>query len=630
MSAGGLAAKPAPAALAIEYYGFRFPNGARTESFTVEPVLDAAQRTIIYSKFRVTVSAYLNQGLGGTSDATVQSAIVLLTQPGGTFKYYGRGFGGINVNLKGASDCLWGPFPKVVSLDPLGSNQTVKIVWTIEFHLPTCADARYRGPMEFNYGTNITVDRSGLTSRVYKGFIRIANGRLNAQNRRVFDSADIWREKINPPLLAGFRRIPGTFELSHDKCKLDFSITDEELPGDNVPPANVIEVQSEHSYSPAQPGRIFDWVGNLSATYEIPKGSGLGEAAAVQAFKALAEDRLSQFLRLGQVVFGPAADVAIGFGLAVAVALLHGTKNLKRRAAIIPISFTVSDPTIYGQKRVHLEMRYRVAGIGLDQILNNGGLWRQVPGGDWQKWATSIAVPSGCRGLAGLRSYQPGEEEIVDLCARIPADPPKKAKPFDVELRTKKKLKDVDLRGGPKDAELRNGLFPAPAAADSWISYQASTRIEVDSGVVAFKTLPEEPLGPTSRAPVWDGLGGLPVGSDGSVSPSAARLDSTDRESGATHVQYRTTPAVYVYLSGYAMRAGFSIPQPELISMNGVELVSASRLDHGEFFEEAIVGQGGIDGSLPIVGARWNLRYLLPELPTQKRPLQIPPNPTIA
>ena len=81
MPSAGTAAGVAVAAQSVEYNGFRWPKGSRTEDFVCEPVLDAAKRTIIYSKFRITISAFLNLGPGNTSDALVQNALSLLTQP---------------------------------------------------------------------------------------------------------------------------------------------------------------------------------------------------------------------------------------------------------------------------------------------------------------------------------------------------------------------------------------------------------------------------------------------------------------------------------------------------------------------------------------------------------------------
>lgn len=586
---------------AITYNGFTFPSGTLTRNFTVSPVQDETKRTIIYSVFAITLEFYIS---GTPADAQFANMLSRLTQPAAAFRYRGRGMTDIQVNLLGARDVIWGPFPTVAECSPRGSDRTVKVVWTINFAIPTCGDARYTGPMEFQYSTDIAIDKAGITTRTYKGFIRVAQTRRDIKNRRVLDSADLWREKINPPLIDGFRRIPGQFSLSADKCRLDFSIVDEEFPGPNFPPPNVIEVDSEHSYTNQQPGDLAKWVGHLSATYKLPKNrdltvNSLGIHSAVTAFGKLAVDRLDDFIK-GKAGFG-----------------VFGGKASGIKPSIIPITFTASDLTIHGQTQVHLEMSYRVAGASLAQIMNFGGLWRAVPGSDWELWATSIKDPLSSRGLAQIR-FTPGEEEIVDLCARIPPEPPKK--------QTRRRPR---RRGRFVPANLPS-VFPPPAVSRSWIDYNASVRAETDAGNVVGVTLPTSPLERSDRTDsVWDALGRvLPGGADRSLSPVATDVkptDGGDAAMGKVFVQQRTKPIVYLYLSGYAMRAGYPIPQPSLVEVNGKAVTPV-----GGSFQQAIVGQGGLDGSIPIYAARWNLPYVVTEMPTGKRGLPVPPNPVQA
>ena len=110
--------------------------------------------------------------------------------------------------------------------------------------------------------------------------------RSGVNERGLNDSADRYLEKIYPPLLPGFRRTPGTWKLSEDKCRGDFSITDEEMPP-VAPPQKIIEVSAEHSY---QANDIARWTGTISATYDVDRGSGKA-ADAVAAFVGLVKDR---------------------------------------------------------------------------------------------------------------------------------------------------------------------------------------------------------------------------------------------------------------------------------------------------------------------------------------------------
>ena len=524
----------------------------------------------------MTISAYLNLGAGNTADVLVQNAVALLTQPAGAFTYYGRGIGDVSINIRGAVDCTWGPFPEMVSLKP-HNDQTVAITWSVEFNIPTCGDARYTGPMEFQYDTVIGIDTGGVSDRTYKGFLRIAQNRRRQGDHTVRTSADEYREKINPPLLAGFRRGERNFTTSADKCRLDFSISDTELRGPNVPPPNVVEADAEHSLSTAQAGRLYEYMGSLSATYTIPKGNDLGVFDAIAVFKATLEDRLSGLRKAGVL------------------------KVFKKKPGILPVSFSATDASIYQEVRVRLDMKYRLVGVRLADILNSGGLWRPVPGSDWDKWSSSLVIPWGPRGGAGLKGYYPGEEQIVDLCARIPPDP--------IVTTTRPRPRIKPPRPSMQPASPAT-VFPPPAAAESWLSYSAMTRVETDSGTVVGKTLPGSPIRDATAAAGWNASSGMGQSQDQVVAPNDAHLQ-LGRTSGETFTQQRTSPTVFVFLSGYAVRAGYQIPTPELVSVNGAELVACNRADRGEYFEQGIVGQGGLDGGVPIYGAKWNLRYAL-------------------
>jgi|GEM_PF-2170991 len=604
MSLDSLATGVAAAQSAIEYNGFRFPAGALTEDFTCTPVKDSSGRTIVHSEFRIRVSAYLSLDLAVPADVLTQTAVELLTQPACSFKYLGRGIGNVTINLGGSSDVVWGPFPVILTLKPY-HNQTVKIVWEVTFAIPTCNDARYTGPAEFNYTTSISIDKGGISTRVYSGFIRIAQNRINPRNHTVATSADVWREKINPPLITGFRRIPGDFRISEDKCRLDFTIRDEEIPGENIPPRDVVEASAEHSYT-SEAGKLTAWVGSLGATYEIPKLDGLGLNSAIQSFLGLATDRLS---------------------------LLRDLTKSKQGIGIIPVTFHIADVSIYAQMRVRIEMKYRVVGTLLSVILNSGGLWRPVPDSDWDLWSTSIKANIGPRGVAGLKSYYPGEEQIVDLCARIPQDKPTKSQ----NPNPNRPARGTRKPGGRFVPSNLPSVFPpapvdpfAPKPGASWLGYNAMIRFETDSGTVAAVTLPDSPLVTDDTLPTFNAMAVLPdattspslVGADGHVTPSRG-------DPGGAFSQQRTVPMTFIFLEGWAIRAGYEIPPPELVSVGDVDLIPANRLDCGEGFQQSIIGQGGVYGSIPIYAASWRYRYLLPKLPSQPVVPLTPPNPLL-
>ncbi len=594
-----------PAGVEAAYNGFVWNNSTQTLLFSGRPVWDSAGRTIVYTNFTLTLTCVI-QAL--PTDAIVRDAIARLTQPACALRYNGRGVGNVFVNVNGANDCAWGPKPGEVTAKPYGGGNATRLTWTVSFAIPTCNDGRYSGPSEFLYSVEVVVDKSGYSKRTYKGHLVIAQTRIAPGNRTVASSADQWRERIDPPLLAGFQRTDRVFNVSEDQNRLDFNIRDEQI-GPNYPPAGVVTVEASHTYRMAGPGKIFQWVGTLEATYEVALNASVD--AAVNAFWALANDRIL-------------AARGAGFG---AVAALFA-----KPISFWPLDFNVSDARIYDKPTVRIVLQYTTTGPDLATILTRGGLWRPVPGSNWDTWATSLAVPVGPRGWAtGLR-FTPGEDTIVDLCAGLTL-PPAGGKRDVIMRGARGPLKNFQIRGGVK---INWGDPPTPRT--SWLNYDVGIEIDVASNVVVGSALPLAPLSARSTAAfnAKTATVSMPLGTDASFFPPATDVVAGDGSSasqsssaGGTFVQQRTLPVVYVFLTGSALRIGYPVPVPTLSDVNGAPLVVANRTDRGEGFAQKIVSSSGFSG-VPVYGAWWRIRYVLPVPPSVTLALAVPPNPVIS
>lgn len=577
---------PAPPGSLILYNGHTFSNAANTTEFRATPVYDQAGRTITHTVFSITIEDYIT---GRPAEKRTEDVLSRLLQPAAGFIYRGRGTGGVNINFGGKSDMVWGPKPQMVSVKPLGGGNAVKITWQIQFATLNCGDAQTLpgGAMAYNFKVTWEVDKSGYTKRIYSGHLIIAATRDNQPDRRILHSADEYREEITPPLLEGYRRLPGTFTLDEAKTRLDFSIVDEQLPP-NVPPPGVIDASITHDYStPKVMGQT--WSVNFEGEYELARGT--HPSVAYKAFAALLKSRLEE------------------------------VKRIQPTPAIIPINARVSEPNVYGRTIVRIGLGYTVVTAKLDQIIGNGGLWKPVPGSNWRLWAASIHKHLSSRGISRL-TFQTGDDAIIDLCG---------AK--EVELDGMKN-QDRELRNGPMalPVELKR-VFPAPTPKASFLHYQQSFHVQDDHGNIVVNTLPTKPIKEKNKSSgSWDAaLRTLPIADDKSLFPPAAdvqyanggKLVSDDAE---VSVQHRVSPVLYVYLIGHALRAGFPIPVPRLTDVNGVEPVLVTREGMGEGFTTWIVGNGA--GVTPIYGAKWCLRYVLPRVPTGEIP--VPPNSLLA
>ncbi|MBP3956767.1 hypothetical protein J8F10_15955 [Gemmata sp. G18] len=208
-----------------------------------------------------------------------------------------------------------------------------------------------------------------------------------------------------------------------------------------------------------------------------------------------------------------------------------------------------------------------------------------------------------------------GNDKLVDLCrAEVPP---------------------VSAGGGAPGAGpgpgfggmLTANLFPPPTKDASWLRYEVHTRVVMDTGAMVVKTLPDEPLERAElRSDTWNvgQTGALPLAAGSALPPVVKKpggsLQAAFAGSGDTTIQHRTTPAVHVYVTGVAVRYGYDIPHPQLISVNGFPATLITDGTPGEGFKSRVVGYA----AYPVFRASWNLHYVVPGLRTTPGAL---PNP---
>ena len=619
----------------ISYNGFVFPTETHTVGALVLPQLDEAKRTVIYNKITLTIKTMLRST---SLDAALSAAAIKLTHPGMAFSYSGRGSLPLSVNINKAEDVLWGPIPELVEMQPLGGGNACWLTWRVSMHVPLCSGARYTGPMEFNFRLGYAVAPNGNTRRVYSGHLVVANNR-SGDGRDVRETADVYRDDINPALLPGFRRTPGEFDLSLDKSRLDFSIVDEQM-GANIPPPNAFDVQADHTLASDPRSHMITWNGTLNATYELAKNGQASVSDARLHFFTMLKDRLEETRVVTGAVVVPAPGDPIQ----------QSKPKETPKAAIIPIQFIMSEPEIFttGGQRCRFTMTYQVVNANLKQMLSGSGLWRPSPNSDWKKWVASLGNVLGPRGTARL-TFDPKEDRIHDLC---------QPQFEEVELSEARKETIQYLSQGP----IPTDVFLQPDADNSWLHYTNALRIEVDDGTIPVPTLPKQAIAAAVGTLGWSELssttsrnkgsgsafassnlypisigsgaaqGAMPTTQSGatigtpfpnkapSIPPGGTIQTTNITNENSTRVQKRK-PQAWVYMTGIAIRARFDIPCPELTDVNGVVPVPANRPDKGEGFWSAVISNCG----WPIVAARWNLRYFLADIPTG--PLPTLPNP---
>lgn len=607
-----------PAVGVLSYNGVVFGPYTETVSSSCTPVPDSSGRTIAYNRYVMSFKTVVytipsaSQTNQYSADKIVTAMRKALTKNGGPFICTGRGIGDFAINVGNVRDVKNGPMPKVLSFQPAVGQQNASIInWQIEFCIPECDTAKYKfGPLELNYTVSTQIDKGGYTTRTLSGKFVIPQNRVAVGVRFSQDCADDYREELVPPLVQGFRRSYGPWTLSEDRATLTFSVIDEEMGKNILPPGCVDARLSTTIQSP--PYGVGKFMMTVSGQYEVPKNGSVTSAIAafqkeVKFYKDNITSRMTQEL---------------------------GGKGKPAIAFLTNYSFT--EPNYYGKREVQMTVTMAFVS-SIDQILKTG-IWevQQNPGEEWRKWATSMKGSAlNIRGNARL-VFDVGEDRITDLCDTSP------------ELITVRELVSDRDEFRRLDDEMRS-IFKKPKKDESWYDYRNWLSTERDDGYSPTRTLSQVPLtAKTDFDAPWDILKGfkdVPTpGVDGqndsngggvgnnllaNIAPQlnlakrqGGQLDNKTKD-GETTVERRVRPQVYIIMEGYAMRLGYPIPEPTLESVNGVDVIPANRINGPEFFKCVPIFRTPINDQM-LYKATWRRRFApvgdlpdraLPELP---------------
>lgn len=597
---------PIPGDFTTSYNGFTFPpEDTLTTSLRITPVPTTDRRSIAYNAITVGLRTIIS---GQPTGSTVLQARQKLTKQGGVFVYGGRGVGALTVNTGKVRDVMYGPVPKVLSLQPLGYRNACRLDWEVTIHIPECADAKYvLAAMDLSFTVTHRPQRDGRVHLVYSGQLVIPNNRFQPTSTVSFDNPDLYRSRIATALPFGFQREWGDWTIDPSRTTLSFAWTDKEF-GRNVYPPGIVAAKASHVVQSGKDCAMVKWVASLSADYTLAAGQD-PKIAWKHFFEVLFKQRVR--------------DNAVKYG----------------NVNYIPAGVTVREPDIYGEETtVGIDMAYMISNTTLRQILEHSGLWKPT-GQDWKLWEQSLR-------LTALNPY--GYSQVV---FNIETDPIINLCRSPVAVAVKGVANTKTLRG----AELRGGqLFDPPKPANSWLQYKNFLKAEGSSGIItsqpladsvppkefelrggafpgaaggvkAKDTAPILPKGVTPRqAAANPGFFNPPTKKGMAVAAGAAatgRIESDVTPTQDVRFTRRTNSTAVVYMTGWALRAGYAIPCPSLTSINGVPCVNVSRKDRGEEFTTGIVRNDGV----PIVGAKWNLRYELPYLPPGELPVMPDP-----
>jgi len=420
-------------------------------------VQDNAGRTTKLMEYTITVDGYatlpVDGGLAGAAASlvTVMTALRrLLTAQAGVLIYTGRG-NDIIVNLPGGTvrDVAWGPIPEILDFQPLGAGRSAKIKWQVKTRIPEVPSVNGVNGLilpilQFNEETGVTYDDAGFSTLSIRGTLEIALTRLTQSTRTLTQTVDDFRQRFmtlvgNSIDLKRFRVTRREFHVSRDKRTMEWDFAAEELPYMRMPP-DVTVARGNYSVKPSKAGvGLCNWVCTLRATYTVrkdkarrtawlaflallrlrmkssqqgtdPDGDQNPGPAAIQAQQARAQagaqagaNILANILPLSWLPLILGANQAVQQSVAPAVE--------QRRAWLI--DFSIDEGVYLDSKTVTFTASWRLI-TTFASILVASGLWRKLPEGNGNLWATSIRNISGWTSWTENR-LDASQDVIVDF-----------------------------------------------------------------------------------------------------------------------------------------------------------------------------------------------------------------------
>lgn len=509
----------------LSYGGYTFPSDF-TAKIVCRPEYDIADRGVKYISHTLTVDVIItgDDAPQSTAGATVNSNLTTikttLLSPGRQLVFSDQGFGNIDV-ARSTNDSQFGPKPRLLTWESIGSNKAVRVLWQVDFFLPYCSNTpSYRGAFaEFTYETSWTINERGLTTRTFHATMEVPIG---TAGRIPTDMADKYREHFNPDVPLGFHR-EWHIQESRDKRVLDISVIDTEIDSDRPFPEGFTHIDVRHTINSDLYNRGFTmWNSTISGHIKVAPG--YSRIKAWQAFRVIVADRFRQ----GRSTIG-----------------LKGMKDSPKSVVESAILESISVEESLFSRELMFDVTWFFVSP-LSQAFARSGMFTAVPETNWNRWRTSMANVHSPRGVAGMAS-KVGDDIIVDLCA------------FD------KPYPNSDITQNLPTGSDYALEYACPPKEASYIQFDAYFRLTEKSNLIQHSKLTPASLQDYIKANATDSnpsaTGYYPSQVTDGGSPSS-------QESHYIQVRGKTLP--YLEFFGIAKRLCYKIPVPQIAEAGGV------------------------------------------------------------
>jgi hypothetical protein len=547
-----------PAVGELSYNGIVFGGASRISVVGINE-RDEAQQTTIYKRYIITVATVFQSNSG--TDIDLMTVRSLLAEDGKPLIFRQKGFGHDLVITPAGPlrDIRMGPKPRVLEWHPIGASRACEVIWTVDTCVAECESPRKRqvGPIAFNYEIDFDINEHGDTTRTTSGYVEVAQTRL--PGRRLSDTADRWRESLASKVPNGFKRTQ-RFRLSTDKSRLDFVITDTQIPSNNPYPKNVTDIQGRHGITASRSMGGFLTHRNV-ITVDINMKRGISGTQAWLIFLKIAQARILNAMR-------------------------------SSASTLVFIDEVSVEEELFG-RGCSFMLGYRTIGQTLTDIITRNGLWQPLPSEwRWSEWHASIEKEQSLRGTRAM-FHNPATDLIIDPCGDIPVGT------IQIEQEPSRPRERVQ-------PTFRN---TKPPQENSYLTYDTYTAPYRDRPVCRQATLqpPENPSGvgtmdiPLQGGPVQPLADGFNYGLGGSVRDV---------------LQERGAARFGIWLVGHAVRVGYQIPRPKALSPSGYQLVEKS----SQFVQKPLGDFFGVQ----VYAAAWKILYYSNTTPGLVAPPLIP------
>lgn len=384
---------------------------------------DDSGRAIMGVDYTLSVRCIFFEVTEAAMAANMRAIRSVLATPGLRLRIMGMGTGFGVIDLPNAVppgtvfDIGNGPHPGPIECVPIGGHLAWELSWSVSFFVSECATASTSqlAFLAFNFNTTWRNDFEGLTQRVISGHVLIPQYRNPNAPKTVLHVAEETRGAIVVSVPPGFARIENTWRESDDKGRLDFTIVDEQLEGDNLP--------------------VGITAGDGSFSFSAGDGSiaGSGMASGMATLSMSLKTATNQHKTLAGNLFIIAAltkQVEMMQGMAaakIAAAAETPTRTIPDGSAI-PVSIRISNGKFARSRQTDCQMTW-ILTQELNAILAASGIWTPVHtllsnsgfslgAQDYTQWRASMAALWNNRGTSGITSNA-GEAVIIDLCDNV-------------------------------------------------------------------------------------------------------------------------------------------------------------------------------------------------------------------